>query len=187
MYNLRSNHPSMEDKLAVISPHRELDDVFSKLFIILKLVPQKDYKPQAPFDRRVLASFYEGDRLGISLEDALRDYNGLIGKDQYAFDENLRSVKMSLRVLWPDYEAYGPQITVQDSRQPRRPITLGKLAKIIAQRMEQAFFKTHGLRTAESDGEWQLGPDHITLKNIYLMEVVQVAQASIQPVFAVRV
>ncbi|THH05254.1 hypothetical protein EW145_g4930 [Phellinidium pouzarii] len=106
------------------------------------VVPQKIYKPQTASDQRRYVEEVRFDppiyfhsqnpmQNGISLTDALASrFNRLLGRDDPLFQT--RGPSISVRLVWPCYDAWSRQIPTRDFKSPPGPITRCKLAKNVA-------------------------------------------------------
>jgi len=155
------------------------------------MVPQKRYKPHTSSDRRRYVDevnleqsihFYmhKPDEEGIPLRDAMHGrFARLMGRDEPMFQE--RGPSISVRIIWPGYQAWSRQIPTRDFRNPPGPITRAKLAKNVAKSVAR-FITEHKGRQMEEDGDpaWAVGPLKIDTFDLVLVRLDHVSKGSWQ-------
>ncbi|KAI0739296.1 hypothetical protein BC629DRAFT_1299979, partial [Irpex lacteus] len=128
--------------------------------------------------------FTVGGVLGIRLIDALNpEFNGLDnGGVLPRLTEHVK--KITIRLRWPGYSPWSDVIHVYDRTHSVNPITLRKLAQLLAQKMQAFRDELRDYPYNESSGVdgWQL--QHFPIERLVLLELRYVSQGSWQPVLA---
>ncbi|PCH42577.1 hypothetical protein WOLCODRAFT_163896 [Wolfiporia cocos MD-104 SS10] len=149
-------------------------------------VPLAPYQTQqGSFQRCILFRYRDNGRVGIRLSDALAcNTRGIERGNERLLLNTLGDYpeKVSLRVGWPGYPAWGRQIRARDSAQNPQPYTFAKLAEEIAKAIKQMIDENANRQCAERSQGWAVGPGRIQLEHLYLAEIHHVARGSIEPV-----
>ncbi|KAI0797328.1 hypothetical protein BC629DRAFT_1503137 [Irpex lacteus] len=93
-------------------------------------------------------------------------------------------MKVTYRIEWPGYESYNKQKHALRATREKQSVNLAKVATHVAEVMKEFINDMKDQPSAEP--HWSVGPGGIDFDDLYLLEVRQVAKASLQPVIAYR-
>lgn len=149
------------------------------------IVPQQVYTSppsQANFSPLPSIRFFQSDRPGLRLRDALNlPIPGLHGSVSVpAFSKT--GMRATLRIMWPNYSIWCPEnrIDIFDHTQRANPQTLERVAQKVAKLISIFYNEMSGSPGDVSD--WQL--ERIPFDRLYLIELRHVSRGSWQPVLS---
>ncbi|KAI0689334.1 hypothetical protein BC835DRAFT_1369370 [Cytidiella melzeri] len=149
-------------------------------------VPQRIY--QANIQRNHTTNigpmeFITNKGRGIRLADVLaRATVGLHRADERPLQGF--GTKVTYRIEWPGYDSYNKQKHALRATREKQSVCLSKIATHVAEVMQEFVKEMNGQAT--TDPRWRVGPEYIDFEDMYLVEVRQVAKASLQPIIAYR-
>ncbi|KAJ3542970.1 hypothetical protein NM688_g5916 [Phlebia brevispora] len=138
---------------------------------------------------------------GISLRDAqAHNFRGLSSAEDRPLEGF--GVKVTYRIEWPGYGSFNRQKHALRATREKESVTRAKMAVHVAEVMKD-FIQVRTVAAADkpfpdfpvvqemesmptTEPAWRVGSGHITLEDLYLLEIHQVAKASLQPVIAYR-
>jgi len=92
--------------------------------------------------------------------------------------------KVTYRIEWPGYDSFNKQKHALRATRAKESVSLHKIALHVAEVMKAFIQEAAGQPSSEQ--AWRVGPGYIEFEDLYLLEVHQVAKASLQPVIAYR-
>ncbi|KAI0089612.1 hypothetical protein BDY19DRAFT_113380 [Irpex rosettiformis] len=149
-------------------------------------VPQRQY--QANIQRNhtsniVPMKFVTARGCGIRLADVqARAATGLLHADDMPLQGF--GMKVTYRIEWPGYDSYNKQKHALRATRLKQSVSLAKVATHVAEVMKD--FINDMKEQPSAEPHWTVGPGGIDFDDLYLLEVRQVAKASLQPVIAYR-
>ncbi|EKM57257.1 uncharacterized protein PHACADRAFT_254932 [Phanerochaete carnosa HHB-10118-sp] len=150
------------------------------------IVPQRPYAANIQRNHTHsigVVEFWVNGQKGIRLSDAqARIFTGLAHADDRLLEGF--GVKVTYRIEWPGYGAFGKQKHALRATREKESITRAKMAIHVAEVMKDFIEEMTPLST--SDPSWRVGERYIEFEDLYLLEIHHVAKASLQPVIAYR-
>ncbi|KAI0339077.1 hypothetical protein BDW22DRAFT_1361994 [Trametopsis cervina] len=146
------------------------------------IVPQRLYTASSPYHRRESIRFNHGGRMGVGLQDALRQRAEDMPDADERPETTTSSSKITLRINWQGYADFSCNINAREHSQRGESILKRKLAFCVAQVVYQ-FYQ----RATPSQGDqdvhyagWELA--NIPFERLRLLELRHVSPGSWQPV-----
>ncbi|KAF7797982.1 hypothetical protein EIP86_009189 [Pleurotus ostreatoroseus] len=114
---------------------------------------------------------------GISLRDAqAHNFRGLHAAEDRPLE--------GFGVKWPGYGSFNRQKHALRATREKESVTRAKMAVHVAEVIKDFIQEMESMHTTEP--AWRVGSGYIALEDLYLLEIHQVAKASLQPVIAYR-